>query len=308
MLLICGVTGSGKGAVARALAQRLCGQVISVDSMKVYRRMDIGTAKPSEEVRRKIPHHLIDVVEPSESFNVEQFLSLAQQAVSATQSAAIPVIGAGGTALYIKALLHGLFAGPGADEQIRSRLKQRLAEIGSATLHAELARRDRPAADRIHPNDTRRIIRALEVHELTGRPISDWQQQWTRPAEASWTVIGLRRDKALESRRMNRRVEQMIERGLPEEVRNLLDEDPPIGPQARVAIGYAEMIDHLQGRVDLDKTIERIKINTRRLAKAQRTWFKTFRAIRWIDVADGMKANDVAQVIIDITGRAHAPR
>lgn len=303
-ILILGVTGSGKGAVARALAQRLGGQVLSVDSMKIYRRMDIGTAKPPMEVRRQIAHHLIDVVEPSESFDVEQYLCMARQAMDTLQSAQVPVIAAGGTALYIKALLHGLFDGPGADEQIRHRLKQRLNEIGSAALHAELTRVDPVAAQRIHRNDARRIIRALEVYELTGRPISDWQRQWTAPPRSDWTVIGLRRDKVIESRRINRRVERMIELGLRDEVARLLEEDPPIGPQARAAIGYAEMIDHLQGRVTLDEALERIKINTRKFAKAQRTWFKTFRPVRWIDIPDGMHVEDLAHAVLDRTDHA----
>ncbi|HEV57781.1 MAG TPA: tRNA (adenosine(37)-N6)-dimethylallyltransferase MiaA [Phycisphaerales bacterium] len=298
-ILILGVTGSGKGAVARALAQRLGGQVLSVDSMKIYRRMDIGTAKPPMEVRRRLVHHLIDVVEPSESFDVEQYLCLARQAMDTMQSAQVPVIAAGGTALYIKALLHGLFDGPGADEDIRCRLKQRLNEMGSAALHAELARVDPAAAQRIHRNDARRIIRALEVYELTGRPISDWQRQWAAPPRSDWTVIGLRRGKDIESRRINRRVERMIELGLRDEAARLLEEEPPLGPQARAAIGYTEMIDHLQGRVTLDEAIERIKINTRKFAKSQRTWFKTFRPVRWIDVPDGMHVEDLAQTVLD---------
>jgi tRNA dimethylallyltransferase len=298
-ILILGVTGSGKGAVARALAQRLNGQVLSVDSMKIYRRMDIGTAKPPIEVRQQIVHHLIDVVEPHESFDVEQYLSLAQQTMDTLESAQVPIIAAGGTALYIKALLYGLFDGPGADAGIRHRLKQRLHEVGLEALHAELTRLDPAAAQHIHRNDARRIIRALEVHELTGRPISDWQRQWAAPPRADWIVIGLRRDKAIESRRINRRVERMIELGLRQEVARLLEEDPPFGSQARAAIGYAEMIDHLEGRMDLDETIERIKINTRKLAKAQRTWFKTFRQVRWVDVPDGMHVDDLAAVVLD---------
>jgi len=301
-ILILGVTASGKGAVARAVAERLGGHVLSVDSMKIYRRMDIGTAKPPIQVRRRIPHHLVDVVEPSESYNVEQFLATARRTIETLESTQIPVIAAGGTALYIKALLFGLFEGPGADEAIRNRLKDRIAEQGSAVLHAELRRIDPDAAARIHPNDARRIVRALEVYELTGRPISHWQRQWSGPPESDWAVIGLRREKAAENHRINRRVHRMIETGLRDEVRRLLDEQPPIGPQARAGIGYAEMIEHLAGRVDLDATIEQIKINTRRLAKAQRTWFKTFRQVRWIDVNDTMTADDLADAVLEIVG------
>jgi len=216
-----------------------------------------------------------------------------------------PVIGVGGTALYIKGLLCGLFDGPGSDETIRNELRQRVQVEGSARLHAELAVIDPTAADRINPNDTRRIIRAMEVYRLTGRPISSFQTQFdtalarredssresasavcaVKPATNGWTLVGLRRDKAEESRRINTRARGMIESGLVEEVRGLLAEDKPLSQQARAAIGYAEIIEHLAGRLTLDEALEQIKVNTRRLAKGQRTWFRTFPNVHWLDVA-----------------------
>jgi len=283
-ILILGVTASGKGALAFELARTLGGGIISIDSMKVYRRMDIGTAKPPLEKRKQLPYYLVDVVEPWESFSVDQFLDMAHQAIEAIAEAQKPVIAVGGTAMYIKALLYGLFEGPGTDAALREQIRQEIEQKGLEALHQELVRVDPEAAGRIHPNDQKRIIRALEVYRLTGRPISSFQRQWTRREPEGWTVIGLRRPKELENRRINQRVKKMMDEGFLEEVRGLLNEPRPMSPQARAAIGYAEMIEHLEGKRPLEDTIEQIKINTRRLAKAQRTWFKTFCGVRWIDI------------------------
>jgi tRNA dimethylallyltransferase len=252
--------------------------------MKVYRRMDIGTAKPPEEARRRIKHHLIDVVEPSESFSVGLFLEGALSAVEQIEAAGKPVIAVGGTALYIKALLYGLFEGPGNDEHVRNELKGRARQEGLERLYHELEGVDPVAAENIHPNDAKRIIRALEVYELTGKPISSMQQQWDGEPEHGWTIIWLRRAKTDDSSRINRRVKEMIDKGLVNEVRSLLAEDRPLSKQARSAIGYAEIIAYLQGDMGLDDVTELIKKNTRRLAKSQRTWFKTFKDVNWLDV------------------------
>lgn len=287
MILILGVTASGKGRLAFDLANRIGGEIISVDSMKVYRRMDIGTAKPSKEARERVPCHLIDVVEPSEPFSVADFLALANEAIRTITRKGKRIIAVGGTALYIKSLLYGLFEGPGADPQIRTQLKALADTEGLQKLWDELNTIDPAAAARISANDARRIIRALEVYRLTGKPISHFQRQWNaeEPA-AEWTIIGLRREKTQESRHMNARVKRMIEAGLVDEVRRLLAEPRPLSEQARCAIGYAEIINHLSGKTTLDEAIELIKKNTRKLAKSQRTWFKTFRSVRWLDVAE----------------------
>jgi tRNA dimethylallyltransferase len=287
MVLILGVTASGKGRIGHDLATELGGEIVSVDSMKVYRRMDIGTAKPSEEARRQVRYHMIDVVEPSESFSVGLFLDKANAAVGDIRSRGRAVIAVGGTALYIKALLYGLFEGPGGDEQIRAALRARAMVEGLVSLHGELARVDPQAADRISPNDARRIIRALEVFRLTGKPISSFQKQFeAKQPTKDWTIIGLHRERPVESRRINARVRKMIELGLVDEVKSLLAEDKPLSQQARCAIGYTEIIGHLEGRTSLDEAVELIKKNTRRLAKGQRTWFKTFRTVHWIDIGE----------------------
>jgi tRNA dimethylallyltransferase len=285
MILILGVTASGKGKLAFALAKSLDAEIISIDSMKVYRRMDIGTAKPPKENRDQIPHHLIDVVEPGDSFNVARFLELAIESIDDIKKRGKPVVAVGGTALYIKSLLYGLFEGPGADEQIRDQLKAQAQTEGLDKLYAQLQKIDPAAATKISANDPRRIIRALEVYKLTGKPISAFQQQWDANASQDWSIIGLRREKTEESKRINARVKKMIDTGLVDEVKQLLAEPIPLSKQARSAIGYAEIINHLTGQITLDDAIELIKKNTRKLAKAQRTWFKTFKNVNFLDLA-----------------------
>ncbi len=306
MILILGITASGKGRLAFDLAESMGAEIISIDSMKVYRRMNIGTGKPPEEARRRIKYHLIDIVEPSESFSVGAFLDAALHAIEQIRSRNRPVVAVGGTALYIKALLYGLFEGPPSDEQIRTRLKAEAQAEGLDELHRRLKEIDPDAAERIHPNDAKRIIRALEVHEITGRPISSLQQQWPqgrgqasevgdRESSHNWTIIGLRREKNEENGRINARAKRMIDAGLVDEVKALLAEDRPLSKQARCAIGYAEIIEHLAGRMGLEEALELMKKNTRRLAKGQRTWFKTFKNVNWLDV----EAEEPAEKIFD---------
>ena len=285
MILILGVTASGKGKLAFALAKSLGAEIISIDSMKVYRRMNIGTAKPPKENRDQIPYHLIDVVEPADSFSVARFLELAQTAIDDIKKRNKPIVAVGGTALYIKSLLYGLFEGPGANEQIREELKAQAQAEGLDKLYEQLKTIDPATAAKISANDPRRIIRALEVYKLTGKPISAFQQQWDANASQDWTIIGLRREKTEESKRINARVRKMIDSGLVDEVKQLLAEPIPLSKQARSAIGYAEIINHLAGQTTLDDAIELIKKNTRKLAKAQRTWFKTFKNVNSLDLA-----------------------
>jgi len=284
-ILILGVTASGKGRLAFELAKSLDTEIISIDSMKVYRRMDIGTAKPPKEARDQTPYHLIDVVEPSDSFSVARFLELANAAIDDIKRRNKPIVAVGGTSLYIKTLLYGLFEGPGADEQIRAELKAQAQTEGLQLLYEQLQKNDPDAASRISSNDARRIIRALEVYRLTGKPISSFQSQWNQSSSDEWTIIGLRREKTEESKRINVRVKKMIDAGLVDEVKRLLAEPKPLSNQARCAIGYAEIIDHLAGKITLDDAIELIKKNTRKLAKQQRTWFKTFKNVSWFDLA-----------------------
>jgi tRNA dimethylallyltransferase len=301
MIMIIGVTGSGKSRLAFDLAASMGAEIISIDSMKVYRGMDIGTAKPPLEKRQKVPYHLIDVADPWQSFSVSRFLELSEEAIGDIQSRGRPVIGAGGTAMYVKNMLYGLFEGPGSDQELRKRLKDRYAAEGGLMLHRELEAVDPEAARRIHPNDERRIVRALEVYQLSGRPISSFQTQFSAPQpDPRWQVIGVRREKEAESRRINARVKKMIDLGLVEEARRLYELDKPLSKQAAVAIGYAELFEHFSGGLTLEKAIEKIKINTRRLAKSQRTWFKTFKNVRWIDLEESDTPDKVLNKTLDL--------
>ncbi len=299
-VFVLGCTGCGKGAVARALAEHVDAEILSVDSMKVYRRMDIGTAKPSREARSTARHHLIDVVEPSEEFSLARYLVSAESAAADIVSRGKTVLAVGGTAMYIKGLSEGIFEGPSADPALRERLHRRAEADGLDALHGDLVCVDPEAAERIHRNDLRRMVRALEVHELTGTPITALQTQWDRQrTKHRCTFIGLRRDLAEQNHRTNTRVKRLIELGWIDEVKSLLAESPPLGSTARQATGYRELIEHVSGNLALEDAVEMIKISTRRLAKAQRTWFKRFRETAWFDVAAEETAAQVASRVFD---------
>ncbi len=303
LTFIIGCTGCGKGSLARALARNTGGEIVSIDSMKVYRGMDIGTAKPSSQLRREIPHHMIDVVEPSEEFSVAQYVARAEDAVRTIHARKRPIFFVGGTPLYLKAMIEGLFDGPGADEQIRTRLREQITREGSMAVYRQLDEIDPQAAQRIHPNDTRRMIRALEVYELTGSTITDLQTQWDRNrTRYPCVLIGLRREREDQNHRTNQRVQRMIKEGLVEEVRHLQSATRPLSASARQAVGYAEMIQHLNGEISLEEAVELIKINTRQLAKSQRTWFKRFLQTEWVDLTPLSKVEDIADDLMSRRG------
>lgn len=298
LYFIIGCTASGKGSLGRHLAKRVGGQIVSVDSMKIYRRMDIGTAKPSAAVRAEIPHHCIDLIEPSESFSVAQYVQAADAAIAAIWKAGGIALAVGGTSRYLTALSEGLFEGASTDSDFRRSLMQRAQREGLAVLHGELARVDPQAAERIHVNDQRRIVRALEVFHATGKPISQLQAQWDAQRRYDCVLIGLRRPKDDLSRRINLRVKNMVEAGLREEVAALLAEPAGLSPQAAQAVGYAEVIEHLQGHCSYEQAIEQIKINTRKLAKKQRTWQRRFADVHWFDIEGDDFVEPLAESIL----------
>jgi tRNA dimethylallyltransferase len=277
--VILGPTASGKSDLAMALARRVGGEILSVDSMQVYRGMDIGTAKPTAAERPEIRHHLIDVVDPTETFTVARFVELADAAIADVKARNVPLIATGGTPLYYKALFEGLFQGPPADDTIRERLRQQ----GGEHLHRRLTEVDPEVATRIHANDMKRLIRALEVYELTGRPISSFQTEWTTPTPrhpATW--FGLQWDKETLNRRINARVRSMIAAGWLDETRALLGRHGDLSQTAAEATGYAELIAHLQGKLTLDEAVEQIKIGTRQLARRQMKWFRRWPQVKWL--------------------------
>ena len=301
MVLLLGGTASGKTEASLALAERLDAEILCVDSMQVYLRMDIGTAKPTAAERVRVPHHLIDVAEPSESFSVARFVELADRAIADISGRGRVVLALAGTPLYLMGLMYGMFEGPPADEGFRAALRARAAKVGTQPLHEELAAVDAGAAARIHPNDLKRIERALEVFHQTGRPLSEQQVQWeTGRLRYPATVVGIRRDKEEQSKRINQRVRGMIDGGLVEEVRGLLAEG--MSRQARQALGYAQIIDHLEGRCTLDEAAEQIKIQTRQFAKHQRTWFRKFDMAQWIDVLPEESSESIVQRLRELVG------
>jgi tRNA dimethylallyltransferase len=310
IILILGPTAGGKTELAIGLARALPegGECIGADSMQIYRGMDIGTAKPTAEQRALVAHHLLDVADPSdERFSVDGWLELAEEAIAAIRARGRWPIVVGGTNLYVQALLAGLFDGPEPDEALRRSLQKTDAQA----LRRRLLEVDPPAAERIHPNDRKRTIRAIEVHELTGRRLSDLQQQWeTGRIRADVRIIGLDWPVEAINRRINLRVKAMMEGGLVEEVRRLWQAGG-LGRQAREALGYKQIIDHLEGRLTIEEAAEQIKIRTRRFAKQQRTWLRRFRSYpgsRWLDAADLLSQELVNKVLEAIDPGAAPPR
>jgi tRNA dimethylallyltransferase len=281
-LVLTGPTGSGKSRMALELAERLGAEIVSMDSMALYRGMDVGTAKPSALDRRRVPHHLLDVLDPWESASVAWWLEQAARVCGEVRARGRQPLVVGGTPLYLKALLYGLFAGPAADEALRRRLTREAEEAGPHALHERLACVDPPSAARLHPNDVRRVVRALEVWELTGRPLSAWQTQWRArragPAgEGRPRVLWLDLPRPVLYQRIDARVLRMIEQGLVEEVRALRQLPQPPSRAAAQALGYKEMFDHLDGRAGLDETIRHIQTRSRQFAKRQLTWLRQLR-------------------------------
>ena len=300
VIVVMGPTASGKSALALAMA-RAAGpavELVSADSMQVYRGMDIGTAKPTTSERSEVIHHGLDLVDPThDGFTVEDWLAHAHAALAAIHARGGVAIVVGGTNLYAKALIEGLFDGPPADPALRE-------ELGTWELDAlrsELVRIDPVAAERIHRNDRRRTIRAIEVFRATGTPISVLQAQWRdRPAAlpAGWSLVGLSMGVEANNRRINARVRGMRAMGLVDEVRSLLGAGG-FGAQAATAVGYRELIAHLHGATREDDAFEAIKIATRQLAKQQRTWLKRFAdtpGSTWIDAGDGLTEQRMAEI------------
>lgn len=305
ILVITGQTATGKERLALAVAVRLGGEIISADSMKVYHGMDIGTAKASPEECRAVPRYLIDVAEPDETFSTARWVELADAAIADIDARGRVPIVSGGTALYLKALLEGLFEGPAADAEIRARLRAEAERRGSAALHARLAEVDPDAARRIHPNDLRRIVRALEVWEATGSPISALQTQWgSRRRCYRPLIVAIRRAPDDLNRRIEARVRRMVDAGLLEEVRRLAARPGGLAHGPRQALGYAEAIKHLEGRMTWPEAIEAIVLHTRQFARAQMKWFRRFEKLHWLDAEADATTEELANRVEDLW-RAH---
>ena len=293
VLFVIGPTACGKSQAALRLAESLKGEIVSADSMQVYRGMDIGTAKPTPAELKKIPHHLIDVVEPSEVFDVGRFRSLAIEALGKITAAQKMPIVAGGSGLYVRALLEGLSGQPGRDETLRAELEARIQSEGSEKLHAELKKKDPEQAVKIKPADAKRIIRALEIIQLSGRMPSDWYQKKEPLEDLGYhpVVLGIMKNRPALYRDIDRRVEKMFEDGLWEEAKGLLKLE--LSRTAMEAIGYKEALILLKAfpdarfsdlpKKETEKLIPAVAQRTRQFAKRQITWFKREKNTSWFE-------------------------
>ena len=298
LLAIVGPTGVGKTEVAIEFVKRVRAEIISADSRQIYQEMDIGTAKPSSAVRQEVPHHLIDLILPDQIFDVADFKIRVEAIIKKLQKKdKLPVL-VGGSGLYVQAVIDGLFVGPGADWKLREKLKEREKREGAGTLYHELERIDPTTASRLHPHDQRRIIRALEVYYLTGKPISCYQTQFPS-ALVNTVMIGLERERESLSRLIDTRVDKMIAEGLIEEVGSLLGKGYSEELPSLQGLGYQQIIGYLKGEYPEEEAIRLIKRDTRRFAKRQMSWFKRDKRILWLDVE---KSSSFAAISVEIMG------
>ncbi len=298
MLALVGPTASGKSDAALAIAPRLGAEVVSVDSMLVYRGMDIGTAKPTIEQRAVVPHHLLDLAEPSERFTVARYQELARGAL---RSIARPLL-VGGSGLYLRAVVDDL-AFPPEDPVVRASLEAEADDLGADALYHRLADTDPVAAARIEPGNVRRIIRALEVTAISGSPFSSFATAWDRYDADRVRAAVIRMNREARRIRIGERVLAMLRNGWLDEVQGLLDRGFGGWITASRAIGYAELAEHLDGRVSLDEAAERTVKRTRELARRQMAWFRRDPRIRWFDVGVG-GASEVADDVCAYLGSA----
>ncbi|MEM9702069.1 MAG: tRNA (adenosine(37)-N6)-dimethylallyltransferase MiaA [Planctomycetota bacterium] len=296
--ILAGPTACGKSAAALRLAKGWNAEILSLDSMAVFRGMDVGTAKPSAAERAAVPHHLLDLAEPTDDFSVARYLEHAEAVVQEVLNRGAVPLFVGGTGFYLRSLLRGLGDVPPGDAKIRNELEARIAARGSEAVHAELAQVDPVAAAGIYTTDTRRIVRALEVVRLTGRPFSESRPadephpENDRPALSVW----LDPPRAVRWERIHRRIDWMLENGLVEEV-NRLRTDPGLGPTARQGLGYKEILEHLEGGVPLERCIENLKTRTRQFSKRQCTFFRGLTECTRIPLTGDENAELVATTI-----------
>jgi len=295
--VLVGLTASGKKNVGIQVAEFLDAEVVSLDSMKIYRGMDIGSAKPSPADRARIPFHMLDIIDPQGSFSVGRFLSLARDVVEGIRARSRKVLFLGGTAFYLNCLVNGLIENIEEDLEARDKLMARVEKEGPDVLHSELNEIDPESSQLIHPNDTKRIVRALEVFVSTGHTLSWLKKHRTRRViSGPFRIAGLKWPNENLRDRIARRTEKMIKKGLVEEVREIMD-GSGFGTESGRAIGYLQIIKHLDGEMSLDEAVEAINTATWRLARKQMTWYKRFEQIKWFQPAKTADEQDTARAV-----------
>ncbi|MCA8979926.1 MAG: tRNA (adenosine(37)-N6)-dimethylallyltransferase MiaA [Planctomycetes bacterium] len=289
-----GPTASGKTELSLRLAERLGAELVSLDSMQVYRGMDVGTAKASAAERRRVPHHMLDLVDASERYDVQAFQRDLVGVLEDLEARGVTPLFVGGTAFYLKVLTEGIFDGPPVDEAVRAKLEVEYAAVGGAVLHRRLAELDPPSAERIHANDRKRLIRALEVHAQTGRGLSEWQREWgwhgVSRAPRRRTLVGLEVPRDALAERIAARIESMLDEGWCDEAR-AVRESCGFGPTAIQALGYPEALQLADGELTRGEFVERVSAKTRQFARKQRTWYRKFDDLAWIAPDDDRLAS-----------------
>ena len=296
IVAVVGPTATGKSDLALRLAAALGGEIVNADALQVYRGLDVGTAKPTPEERARVPHHLVDALEPTERWSAGEFARQARRAVAEIHGRGRPALVVGGSGFYLKALFEGLTPLPRAQPEIRAELQRRAAAEGPEALHAELAAADPATAARLAAADRQRVVRALEVLAATGRPLSEWIAEQPAPARPlSALHVGLTLPRAILYDRIAVRVARMMERGWPAEVEALLERGVEPSAPAFQAIGYRQLVRHLRGELPLEAAVADIVQATRRFAKRQWTWFRREPQVRWFDPRD--LSTDVSGVL-----------
>ena len=299
LICIVGPTAVGKTEIAIQLARHLDAEIVSLDSRQIYRGMDIGTAKPTLAQQQAVPHHLIDCVNVDQPFSVAAYQRLADVAITEILERGKRAMAVGGAGLYFRGIIDGLFDGPSADAEIRAKLQREADEHGNIALHQRLRQCDPETADRVHPNNLVRVIRALEVYELTGKPISAFQGQWQKnEPRYPFRAFGLNIPRQALYRRIENRADQMVEAGLIEEVQSLLAQGYPRNCVAMQSFGYKELIDYLDGKRTFDEAVALLKQNTRRFAKRQVTWFGNDPRIEWLDLFRFSSMEEIADNLL----------
>ncbi|RZO53394.1 MAG: tRNA (adenosine(37)-N6)-dimethylallyltransferase MiaA [Limisphaerales bacterium] len=294
VIYITGATASGKSALAMRLANRLGGEIISVDSMQVYCGLNIGTAKPSAQEQNEIQHHLIDVAQLSEAFDAAQFVSLAQQALKLIWKRGRVPIFCGGTGLYFRALIEGLGESPPSDESLRDEL----ALMSIESLVAELRIKDPEAAKQVDLKNPRRVLRAIEVIRLTGRPYSEQRIGWNNVDKAPQNLFCISREVDVLNQRIHKRVDEMFNQGLVEETQTLIKKGLRNNRNACQALGYRQVLDLLDGKLDLENVVQQVKTKTRQFAKRQRSWFRNQMKCKFLEWSDEENLNSFSEQLL----------